>query len=279
MPTELHGFYEDMPFDVYAAVPALNGSKIVNMRRSPMKYRHEADNPSSASPAMEMGTLVHRMILEPELVGNIAVWGAEQGQKVRNGKAWNEFRELHKDEIILTVAERDEALGMANAALNNAPIFKYARAEGPTEVSLFWRHPHTRRRYKARLDKIIPATHTIFDLKTTRDCHSHKFGAQAYSLGYHLKMALYWQGYRELTGVEPNIRIGAVDSKAPHESAVYRMTKDVILQGVEELDILVAKLDECEAKNYWPAEYAEESDLLLPTWAMQGEYDLGDVVQ
>ena len=37
------GFYLDMSFEEYAAIDALNGSSIVNMRRSPMYYRHAKD--------------------------------------------------------------------------------------------------------------------------------------------------------------------------------------------------------------------------------------------
>lgn len=277
MGTELHGFYQNMPYENYAAFPALNGSKLVHMRRSPMKYKFEIDTPTPCSPAMELGKIVHQLILEPESVGNIAVWGAENGQKVRRGKVWDSFRKAHEGEIILSVPEFDEVWGMAKSALNNVPIRKYSEASGETEVSLFWRHPFTKRRYKARLDKIIADTHTIFDLKTTRDCHSHKFGAQAYNLGYHMKLGLYFQGYRELTGIEPKVVMGAVDSKAPHESAVYRVPKDVVLQGIEELDLLVAKITDCEKSNIWPGEYDEETDLVLPTWAMGDEYAIGDV--
>ncbi len=272
-PTEFYGFYEDMPFEEYAAVDALNGSKIVQMRRSAKKYKHERDNPTPPTSAMEAGKMTHLMVLEPKMVGEIAVWGLLPNEKVRNGKVWEAFQEDNVGRTILTVAEYMATTGMATAALAHAPISHYANAIGPTEVSLFWIDPQTGRRFKARLDKVIPETHTIFDLKTTRDCHSYQFGAQSYKLGYHIKMALYWRGYKELTGVEPEIRIGAIDSKAPHESAVYRMTRDVVMQGLEELDALVRKIADCEKEERWPAEYEEETDLLLPSWATDNEYE------
>lgn len=273
MSNELCGIYENIPFEEYAKVDALNGSSIVHMRRSPMKYRYEKDTPTAPSPAMQMGTIVHRLILEPELVGDIAVWGLEPSEKVRNGKVWDAFREFNKNMTILSKAEYESITGQATAALRNAPIRKYASVGGVTEVSMFWRHPYTKRRYKARIDKLIRETDTIFDLKTTRNCHSREFGSQAYSLGYHIKLGLYAQGYEALTGKRPRVLIGALDSKPPHESAVYRVTEDVLLQGIEELDNLVAKLDECEKSGEWPGEYAEETDLLLPSWSRTDEWD------
>lgn len=274
---ELTGFVENMPFDEYAKVDALNGSSIVHMRRSPMRYRWEKDNPQPPTPALILGTATHRMILEPNRVGDFAVWGEQEDQKVRRGKVWEEFAADHTGQMILTVAERDAMVGMAIAVRKNLHIRRYADAKGPTEISMFWRHPFTKRRYKARLDKLIPESHTIFDLKTTRDCQSYRFGGQAYALGYHIKMAIQWYGYKTLTGTEPKMKLGAIDSKAPHESAVYRLTNDIILQGVEECDLLVEKLDACEKTGLWPAEQDEETDLILPSWATADEYGDGEV--
>ena len=274
---ELTGFVENMPFEEYAKVDALNGSSIVHMRRSPMRYRWEKDNPRPPTPALILGTATHRMILEPNRVGDFAVWGEVEDQKVRRGKVWDEFQAQHENQMILTVAERDAMVGMAVAVRKNLPIRRYADAKGPTEISMFWRHPFTKRRYKARLDKLIPESHTIFDLKTTRDCQSYRFGGQAYALGYHIKMAIQWYGYKTITGTEPKMRLGAIDSIAPHESAVYRLTNDIILQGVEECDLLVEKLDECEKTGLWPAEQDEETDLILPSWATADEYADGEV--
>lgn len=272
------GIYERMSFEDYAAVPALNGSKILHMRRSPMKYKHERDNPTPPSPAMELGTLVHRMVLEPGLVGEIAVWGELEEQKVRRGKVWDAFREQNEGMLILTVQERDEILAMTASVLRNKPIRQYANAIGPTEVSLFWRHPVTNRRFKARIDKVVPESNTIFDLKTTRDCHSFRFGSQSYALGYHIKMALYAQGWEILTGKYPEVRLGAVDSKPPHESTVYRVTKDVLQQGAEDLNKLVYRIEKCEKERKWPAENEGETDLLLPQWAFDSQFDVEDTM-
>jgi hypothetical protein len=160
-------------------------------------------------------------------------------------------------------------VGMAIAARKNLPILKYANAKGKTEVSMFWSEGG--RRFKGRVDKIITAGGPcIFDLKTTRDCHSFNFGKQAYGLGYHIKMALYWRGYKAITGDDCKMKLGAIESKAPHESTVFRITSDVLLQGLEELDTLIRRVDECEQLDAWPAEHEEETDLMLPAWVAQG---------
>lgn len=271
---ELEGFYYDMDFEEYAAVDALNGSSLMHLRRSPMRYRHELDHPTKPSPAMILGTATHRLILEPDRVGDFAVWGTLPEEKVRQGKVWENFKSLNAGAMIVTKAERDAMVGMAVGARRNLPIMKYATAKGKTEVSMFWRDPVSGRRFKGRLDKIMDVGHMIFDLKSTRDCHSRPFSGQSYALGYHIKMALYWDGYRILTGHAPKMHIGAIDSKAPHESATYRITKDVILQGLEELAELLETLRECEKTDTWPPAHQEETDLIIPAWALTEEVSL-----
>lgn len=267
------GFYEHMPFDQYAAIDALNGSKLIHLRRSPMKYRHELDNPTPPTPAMLLGVATHQLILEPERIGDFAVWGTLPEEKVRNGKVWENFKAANAGMRIITVSERDAMVGMAVGARKNLPIMKYANGKGRTEVSMIWTDPGTGRRFKGRLDKIMDARDTICDLKTTRSSNSRQFGAQAYALGYHVKMAIYWRGYKTLTGREPHEKLLAIESKPPHESTVFRVTTDVILQGMEELDALLALLGECERTDHWPAAHEDETDLILPAWAITSEQD------
>jgi hypothetical protein len=258
-----------MPFEEYAAAPGLNGSSLVHLRRSPMHYRYMADNPQPPTDAMRLGTATHRLILEPERVGDFAVWGLLEEEKVRRGKVWDNFQELNKDAaMIVTVAERDAMVGMAVGARKNLPIKKYADTKGRCEVSMFWRDQITGRRYKGRVDKISDG-HIISDLKTCVSCQPRMFGAQSYKLGYHIKMAMYWSGYRAITGTEPKMKLLAIEKKPPYESVVYRVTKDVIIQGLEEWQTLERTLDECEKTNHWPAAYEDETDLMLPAWVGQ----------
>lgn len=269
------GFVYGMSFEDYCAVDALNGSALVHMRRSPMYYAWMFDHPQPPTPAMVLGTATHRLILEPERVGDFAVWGEEEDQKVRRGAVWNAFQAAHFDKMIVTKAERDAMVGMATDARMNVPIRKYADAKGKTEVSMFWTDPVNGRRYKGRVDKILDG-HVIADLKTCMSCQPRMFGAQSYRLGYHIKQAFYWSGYKQLTGHEPKMKLLAIEKKAPFESVVYRVTKDVIVQGLEEWQNLEAILNVCEDTNKWPAEYEDETDLQIPAWATESTENLDE---
>lgn len=271
------GIFPGVEFAEYQKIDALNGSALVNMRRSPMYYRWCMDNPTPPTPAMALGTAVHRLVLEPTKVGEFAVWGQLEEEKVRRGKVWENFCELNKGATIVTVAERDAMVGTAVGARKNPPIMKYANAKGETELTLVWTDNATGRLFKGRLDKWIKKGNTICDLKTTRDCHAYRFGGQAYALGYHIKAAIYVSGLQALTGDRPKFKFLAIESKPPYEAAVYRATPDVLTQGGVDLDEILRKLTECERTGNWPPEQEEETDLILPTYAYSSEDDLAEL--
>lgn len=270
------GFVHNLSFDEYLAVPALSGSTIVNMRRSPLYYKHCWDNPQPETPAQKLGTAAHLAALEPTRLNQIAVWGRGEGENVRRGKVWDAFEEAHAGKMILTASEYDSMYGIARAVHSYAPAHKLLCQPGPIELSMFWTDKVSGRKFKGRIDKVIPRKHTILDLKSTRSATPYKFGGQAYSLGYHIKAYLYCSGYEAITGHKAMFKWLAIESKPPHECAVYRATPDILLQGAEDLDVLLKKLSECESSNEWPPDMTEESDLILPPYAYTSTDDLAD---
>lgn len=268
------GFKYGMPFEEYDAVDALNGSALVHMRRSPMSYRYYMDNPQEATDAMRLGTVIHTAILEPPLLGKIAVWGTKPEEKVRNGKVWDAFKTANEGMLILTKAEHEEVEAAVQGVYDCGPAREYLTVEGKIEVSMFW-DDESGRYWKGRLDKLITTkkTATIVDLKKTRSCSSRRFGTQAYALSYHIKAAIYVSGYQTLTGIRPKFKWIAIESKAPYECAVYRATPDVLSLGGEQMMELVRTLDECERTQNWPPEQETEQDLILPAYALEGEVD------
>jgi PDDEXK-like uncharacterized protein DUF3799 len=263
------GFKYGMPFEEYAAVDALNGSALIHIRRSPMAYRYQMDNPQEPTDAMKLGTVIHTAILEPPLLGKIAVWGTKPDEKVRRGSVWEAFQAANEGLILLTRSEQAEVSDAVEGVYDCPTAREYLVQEGACEVSMFW-VDESGRYWKGRLDKIIKTAHTatIVDLKKTRSCSSRRFGAQAYGLGYHIKAAIYVSGYQILTGIRPKFKWVAIESKRPFECAVYRATPDVLTLGGEEIMKLVRTLDQCEKTNHWPPEQEQEEDLILPEYAM-----------
>lgn len=264
------GIFENLSWDEYDAVDALSGSSLMYMRRSPLTYIWNKDNPQPETDAMKLGKVIHTAILEPPLLGKIAVWGLTEEQKVRRGKVWDAFQEANKDLVILTKAEQGAVVDAVDGAYDTPVARHYLSDPGSTEVSMFWTDPYDGRHWKGRVDKLIRTkeTATIVDLKKTRCCSPRRFGAQAYALGYHMKAAIYVSGYFILTGIRPKFKWIALEEKRPNECAVYRATPDVLTLGGDEVTSLVKRLDACEKSDVWPCEVETEEDLILPAYAI-----------
>ncbi len=267
-----------MPFADYQAVDALNYSSLKHMFRSPMAFRYHKDHPSPATPEQRLGHAIHKLILEPDLVGDFAVWGDRAGENVRRGKVWDEFQMEFEGREIITKAERDAMVGVSVAVRKSPLIRKYVdAADGANEVSLFWRDSVLDLSLKGRVDRLLPDF--IIDLKSAVDVRPFKFGNAAYRLGYHMQSAMYQDGIYALTGALLPVVMIAVEKNPPYESAVFRLTNDVLQQGHEDYCKLAERMKECERDNHWPAALETETDLTLPSWAFGSDRgdDLSDL--
>lgn len=277
----LIGIVEGMSYEEYAAVDALSGSALMHMRRSPLTYIWNKDNPQPSTDAQKLGTMIHTAILEPPLLGKIAVWGLTDEQKVRNGRVWEAFKEANKDLIILTRGEQSKVADAVDGAYANPIASQYLMEKGACEVSMFWVDKFTGRYMKGRVDKLIRTKNsaTIIDLKKARSCSPRRFGAQSEHLSYHVKAAIYVSGYQALTGIRPSFKWIALEDAKPNECAVYRATPDVLTLGGEIVNSLMARLKECERLDVWPGEVEQEEDLILPAYAMNEAEGLEDFAE
>lgn len=270
------GMYDAVDFSDYSSIDAYNGSSIVHMSRSPLHYRWAKDHPEPPTPAMILGTITHRMILEPERVGDFAVWGLKKDEKVRLGKVWDAFKLAHEGKTIITRKERDEMVQIAVAVRRNVTVLAHLKG-GRSEVSMVWKDTQMGHMCKGRMDYLCPEP-IIIDLKTTRDVRPFQFGNQAYKLGYHIKLAMYQDGYFALTGELAPVKIIAVENKPPYDCAIYSVPSDVLQQGAEDYARLMRRIRECEESGIWPGAVEGEASLSLPTYAFtETSDDLADL--
>ena len=266
------GMYDAVDFSDYASIDAHNGSSVVNMTRSPLYYRWQKDHPEPPSPSMILGTITHRMILEPDSIGDFVTWGEKPDQKVRLGKVWDAFRDEHEGKTIITRKERDDMVQIAVAVRRN-PVIASLLKDGRSEVSMVWKDTEMGHLCKGRMD-YLRADPMILDLKTCRDARPFQFGNQAYKLGYHVKLAMYQDGYFALTGELAPVKIIAVENKPPYDCAIYAVPSDVLQQGAEDYQRLMRRILECEESGIWPGAVEGESALSLPTYAFSEVDDL-----
>ena len=257
-----------VPYADYSAVPAINISRLKELRRSPQHYQWTLTHPK-VSDAMTLGTATHVAVLEPErFESQFAIWTSRTDagkMSPRSGKKWEEFKELHEGRAILTIDEATEAQAIAAAVRSNPAAMRYLEA-GEPEVSMQWEIAH--RQCKGRVDWLtkFDSKPYLVGLKTARDCRHFAFGSQAAKLAYHLQFSWYADGYHANTDINPNVIEIVVENTAPYAVAVYRIEDDILAQGRDEYLRLLDLLDKCESSGEWPGPVPQEEVLSLPSW-------------
>jgi len=260
----------EMPFADYQAIRATNWSSLRNLTVSPLRYRYATTHPAEDTAAMALGRLIHTATLEPELLGEYAVWTGGS----RRTNAYKEWLAEQGDREAVTLAEYEQAAGAAAAVWKHREARRLLRG-GRTEVVLQWVDPETHVRCKARLDHLRGAVLT--DLKSTADIDARTFGRTAQRLGYHGKLAFYRMGIAAL-GLAPGpAYIIAVEQTPPHDVAVYEVDEDTLFVGGLEARALLARLKECRRRRRWPGRYPDVERLAFPEWALPAATDYTDI--
>lgn len=266
-------------YDDYRAMLGDSITRLKEMKRSPLAYRHALKNPKESKP-LTFGKAVHVAVLEPERFDrDHAVWGerSESGKlSPRNGKKWDAFAANANGREIITEDQYNEALAIQAAVRNHAGAMRYL-ANGDPEVTMTG--ILRGRICKGRADWLttVDRVPILAGLKSARDCRPFVFGSAAAKLGYHLQWAFYRDIYEQACGRIPRVVEIVVESAPPYDIAVYNVPDDVMEQGREEYEALLDRLGECERDNHWPGAVEGEQILTLPTWAYESTDDLSDL--
>jgi hypothetical protein len=92
-------------------------------------------------------------------------------------------------------------------------------------------------------------------------------------MGYHIQLAMYREGFRVLTGEDPEMYEIAVENKPPYELTVFSVPDEVLAKGQEDYEFLMRQLCECESTNNWPPAEESITDLSLPSYAYGSDAD------
>lgn len=266
------GIFPGVPWEEYSKWPGVSITRLKEIGRSPLHYRHRLANPKD-SPSMSLGRAAHVAVLEPERFADFPVWDAGP----RRGGAWEAFKQMHGTRNILTVDERDAAKAIAKAVRQDDRAMKYL-CKGEAEVSMRWIGDGGVA-CKGRVDWLTKGA--IVGLKTTRDIRAPFFGKQAVNFGYCAQWAYYRDGFTEIASPAlhqtPRMVEIVVEPEAPHDVAVYAIEDDILDIGRDEYQGWLNRLAACETYNEWLGAVPKEVPLELPAWAYRQDDDVSDL--
>lgn len=180
------GIFHNLTEEQYAAIPAVSRSDL---------FRWALGEKDADDRKLFMGTLFHRMMLEPDRVASVAVCESR-----RNSKDWIAFVAENIDKDVVTTGEFDMLRAMKLSVEQNpdvSPLRDYARSN-PDRCELVVVAPVFGVMMKARLDLVT--TKAIIDWKTTGCIEPSEFGASVEAFDYDVQAWLYTAMYLQATG-------------------------------------------------------------------------------
>ena len=213
--------------------------------------------------AMQLGTLTHRCILEPETMENaFHVWPAGLDKRTKEGKAW---MAEHADGSCISADAAAAIRGMHTAVWRH-PIARKLIAGAKTEQCLFAEDGHGTLR-KARLDLIPAGGNTLADLKTCASADEHEMTKAVERRGYYRQAAFYLDLCKLLGLPFENFALICVESAPPHDVVVYPIAAEAIAVGRHEIEGAIQTYRNCLESNTWPGRNPGLAQpISLPPW-------------
>jgi hypothetical protein len=240
-----------LPEEQYRASEAISKSDLdwIAPPRTPSHYRAKKDGliASIATPAMKMGALVHRAVLEPDTMSEFVTRPEGLDFRSKEGKAWRD------DNANKTILTHDEAATIASIvdSVWSHPVAKRIFKGAKTEQCLFAEDSEGMVR-KARLDALVEGS-IVPDLKTAACADAQEFEKSIGKFRYHVQAA-YYLDICNLLGIEKrDFVFVVVEKEPPFAVAVYSLDEDAIRLGRMEYQRDLNMVRDCMESDEWPA--------------------------
>ncbi len=276
------GPHPGMPEAEYRAAPGANKSFLDNLSISPALAYWRRRHPDPATAAMNLGSALHCLVLEPDAFSSRYVPSAHDSFQSNAAKAWRDSVEsagltvlrTKSSDPIADPSEWDRVHAMA-AAVKAHPTASILLdpASVQTELPIFWIDqfcPEYRRLCKGKLDAWNDAHKVIVDLKKVpvEGAMQSVFSRKIHDYRYHVQAAFYTDGMREASGDWPRAFIFVVIEDAPpYQIGIYTLPREWIEQGRRQYIRDLAVLSACMDSGEWPAYPPDIRELAMPSYA------------
>mgnify|MGYP000616225273 CR=1 FL=1 len=249
----------------------LSGSALELFIKNPSAYeawRRGVYVPRS-TPALAFGSYFHALLFEPDTVKDRFAIEPEDEDPKRAGKcirrstnvykAWK-AKEVRSGKTVVDFEDAVKVGPMVDAIVATPSIHHLlTREDGRNEVPLHWLIEGDGRPMRAKLDRVIPETRTIVELKTDRDpdLDSNSQRWALYDRGLHRKAFIYLDACRQVWGGNwTMVHIFVRTEGRPIVVPTFTEVDSPAVQlGEIEVKRAIARLEECEISNDFRTPY------------------------
>lgn len=225
------------------------------------------DNKKSS--AMTFGSLVHCLVLEPDLFDKEYL--VTEVRKDKRSKVYQAVLEHAGSRECVSPADLKRARECAKTA---RPIIESFGESFQAELSYFYEGPRgfLGMKAKGRFDGWSPCHEAVIDVKTTNKLPTYKNVLKAmFDFKYHLQVAWYLDLHKAITGKLPkSFQFIFVQSEFPYASQLYKVDREIIQLGRDEyrkaLRELRDTLNDSREESNFPRMTDQNLVLKLPDW-------------
>ena len=246
-----------MTDEEYFSSPAVSSSDLKNFMISPGHYKYYKQFQKDETPAMRLGKMFHRFLLEPERAKTIVVSPVFDRRTKIGKEGYAEFIDSLPSEAEIITSEDNEKIQTMLERVNDTPKARELLSHGESEVCVFWNEDGLECR--AKMDYV--RNDAIIDVKTT--VFAGNFESRALANKHHIQASHY------LAGTDKQEFVFVVVETSPIFGVrIIKAKPKFLLKGFDKRIELMAKFKRCSTDNYWPT-YAggETEEMDLPDWA------------
>lgn len=251
----------------YHADSAISSSVLKYALKCPAMYKAHIDGklPHKSTPAMDLGTVLHALVLEPETIDDVAVVAPIfQGKGSVAARA--EFKTENAGKITLSEDDWAKCSAMAASVVAD-PEVAAILAESQNELSGWYDDQDTCLRCRYRPD--IRTDWMIGDLKSCQDASPAGFSRAIENFGYAISAAHYLTGDEQLMGSDHSqFAFICVESAPPYLTATYILDQEDLAYGASQRARALATIKNCTETGLWPGyNNGQPSYIGVPYWA------------
>ncbi len=272
---------ENMPEAEYHARTEVSKHDLDMIARAPLFYRYKKDNPIVEDDEMNFGSLVHMVVLQPEMIDictRILPPDAPKRPSITQINAkkpsdetlsaiawWSNWNDTANGRYRVTTSDLEKAHEMKASLLSNPATAKYLEVEGKREASLFWEREGVKCR--ARLD-IFTSTE-IPDLKTCWDASRNGFMKEIGKRRYAHQGEHYLDGAKACGSAALSFVLIAVESVKPYLCAAHQLGETSIEVAGQENRQLLRTYKQCQDSGIWSNIADDHRPLEAPVWSFE----------
>lgn len=248
----------------YHADPAISKSDLDQIHRSPLHWQYRKAHPPEQTPALLIGSAVHKMVLESDKFFDEFAVAPQIDRRTKSGKEeYAEFLKESAGKSLISQEIYQLSVNIAEAVSHH----KTARAllsGGQAETSHFWTDIRTGLECKCRPDYLRNGF--CVDLKTTQSASQEAFEKSAYNYRYYVQAYWYLHGLKMCGITDTDFVFIAVEKDPPYAIAVYYADELMTALGKMEAESDLETLSRCISTGIFDGYPETIQSLSLPKW-------------